>query len=414
MRAVDDLELIQPPPAPSRPLPPTEPVVDEPMVLNIGPHHPSTHGVLRVVAQLDGERIVSATPDIGYLHTGIEKTFEGKTYVKGTTLAPRMSYLSPIHNNLAYVLAVEKLLDVEVPERATVVRVILAELDRMASHLVYLGIHALDLGASSLMLYTFRERESILDLMEMTGGARMFPSYIRPGGLAMDLPEGFEAAVGEILDRMPSAIDEYETLLTKNPFWRERTMGVARLSAEDAIAFGATGWLLRAAGIAYDLRKAVPYCGYESYDFEVPVRHEADAYARYLVRVAEIREAVKIARQALSRLPGGAWMTSDRKVAPPPKQELADSMEAVIHHFKLWTEGFKPAPGEAYVGVEAPRGELGMYVVSDGSGRPWRVHMRSPSFTQLQALETMVKGGLLADLVTGVANLDPVLGEVDR
>ncbi len=414
MSRVDDLQRIQPPPAPTREAPPAEPLVDEPMVLNIGPHHPSTHGVLRVIAQMDGERVLSVTPDIGYLHTGIEKTFEDKTYVKGTTLAPRMSYLSPIHNNLAYVLAVEKLLDVEVPERATVARVILAELDRVASHLVYLGIHALDLGASSLMLYAFRERESILDLMEMTGGARMFPSYIRPGGLAFDLPEGFEAAVTEILDRMPGAVDEYETLLTRNPFWQERTVGVAKLSAEEALKFGCTGWLLRAAGVAYDLRKAVPYCGYESYDFEVPVRTEGDAYARYLVRVGEIRQAIVIARQALGRLPGGTWMTEDRKVAPPPKAELYESMEAVIHHFKLWTEGFKPPPGEAYVAVEAPRGELGMYVVSDGSGRPWRVHMRSPSFTHLQALDTMVRGGLMADLVTAVANLDPVLGEVDR
>jgi NADH-quinone oxidoreductase subunit D len=414
MKAVDDLQRIQPPAHSAREVAPAAPPSDEPMVLNIGPHHPSTHGVLRVLVELDGERVISAMPDIGYLHTGIEKTFEGKSYVKGTTLAPRMSYLSPIHNNLAYVLAVEKLLSVSVPERATVTRVILAELDRIASHLVYLGIHALDLGASSLMIYAFRERESILDLMEMVAGARMFPSYIRPGGLAYELPDGFEEAVDEILTRMPHALDEYETLLTQNPFWRQRTIGVAKLSAEQALCWGCSGWLLRAAGVAYDLRKAVPYCGYENYDFEVPTATEGDAYARYRVRVGEARESVKIARQALSRLPGGPFITEDRKVAPPPKAELADSMEAVIHHFKLWTEGLRPPPGEAYVGVEAPRGELGMYVVSDGSGRPWRVHMRSPSFTNLQALETMVKGSLVADLVTAVANLDPVLGEVDR
>jgi len=411
---LDDLDLLRPSPAPAKAVAAAERVVDEPMVLNIGPHHPSTHGVLRVIVELDGERVLSLVPDIGYLHTGIEKTFEDKTYVKGTTLAPRMGYLSPIHNELAYVLAVEKLLGVDVPPRATVARVILAELDRVASHLVFLGIHGLDLGASSLMLYCFREREMILDLVEMTGGARMFASYLRPGGLAMDLPEGFGAAVDAILTRMPAAVDEYEALLTANPFWKERTVGVAAISAADALAWGVTGPILRATGVAYDLRKQVPYCGYETYDFAVPTAAEGDAYARYRLRVAEMRESVKIARQALSRLPAGPWITGDRKVAPPPKRELADSMEAVIHHFKLWTEGFKPPPGEAYCAVEAPRGELGMYVVSDGTGRPWRVHMRSPSFTNLQALETMVKGGLVADLVTAVASLDPVLGEVDR
>ncbi len=412
--AIDELSLLETPPPPLRPLAPATPVHDEPMVLNVGPHHPSTHGVLRVVVQLDGERVLSLTPDIGYLHTGIEKTFENKSYVKGITLAPRMGYLSPINNQLAYVLAVEKLLNVEVPPRATVARVILTELDRIASHLVFLGIHALDLGASSVMLYAFQEREIILDLMEMTGGQRMFPPFIRPGGLAMDLPEGFEAAVRNILGRMPAAADTYERLLTDNVFWRGRTEGVAALTKQQALDWGVTGALLRATGVAYDLRRAVPYLGFEDYDFEVPVFTAGDAYARYLIRIAEIRESVKILRQALDRLPGGAFITADRKVAPPPKAELANSMEAVIHHFKLWTEGFRPPAGEAYVGVEAPRGEMGFYVVSDGSGKPWRVHMRSPSFTNLQALETMVKGGLMADLVTAVASLDPVLGEVDR
>jgi len=411
---MEDLKLLDAPEAPPRDLTPATPVIDEPMVLNIGPHHPSTHGVLRVVVQLDGERVLGLTPDVGYLHTGIEKTFENKTYVKGITLAPRMGYLSPINNQLAYVLAVEKLLDVEVPPRATVARVILAELDRIASHLVFLGIHALDLGASSVMLYAFKERESILDLMEMTGGQRMFPPYLRPGGLAMDLPEGFSAAVRDIADRMPEAVDTYERLLTDNVFWRERTEGVAALTQQQALDWGVTGALLRATGVAYDLRRALPYIGYQDYDFEVPIRTAGDAYARYLLRIAEIRESVKILHQALARLPEGPFITADRKVAPPPKEELAHSMEAVIHHFKLWTEGFRPPAGEAYVGIEAPRGELGFYVVSDGSGKPWRVHMRSPSFTNLQALETMVKGGLVADLVTAVASLDPVLGEVDR
>ncbi len=411
-----DLSLLTPPaaPTPARPAPEPRPVVDEPMVLNIGPHHPSTHGVLRVVVRLDGELVVSATPDIGFLHTGIEKTFEAKKYVAGMTLAPRMGYLSPIHNSLAYVLAVEALLGVEVPPRATVARVILAELDRIASHLVFVGIHGLDLGASSAVMYTFREREAILDIMEMVGGARMFPIVLRPGGLAYDLPVGFEAAVADILDRLPAAIDEYERLLTKNRFWLDRTVGVAVISAAEALALGAGGHILRATGVAYDLRRCAPYCGYEDYDFEVPVRTEGDAYARYLLRIAEMRESVRIARQALERLPDGPFTTADRKVAPPPKHELATSMEAVIHHFKLWTEGFRPPAGEAYAAVEAPRGEMGMYVVSDGSAKPWRVHMRSPSFVNLQALETMVVGRQVADLVTAVASLDPVMGEVDR
>ena len=409
-----DLELLRTPLPPAKQVVAPEPVVDEPMVLNIGPHHPSTHGVLRVLVELDGERVLSAKPDIGYLHTGIEKTFEHKTYVKGLTLAPRMGYLSPIHNTLAYVLAVEKLLGVDVPERATVARVILAELDRIASHLIFLGIHGLDLGASSVMIYCFQERDQILDIMELVAGARMFPMCIRPGGLAAELPDGFEAAVAEVLERIPHALDNYETLLTGSPFWRERTMGVAKIGAAEALALGVTGPILRATGVALDLRKCAPYCGYEEYEFDVPTATAGDAYARYLVRINEMREAVKIARQALNRLPRGPFVTANRKVAPPPKHELYNSMEAVIHHFKLWTEGFPVPPGESYVGVEAPRGEIGMYVVADGTAKPWRVHMRSPSFTNLQALEPMVKGGLVADLVTAVASLDPVLGEVDR
>ncbi len=410
----DPSALLTPPPPPRREVVEARPLDEGTIVVNVGPHHPSTHGVLRLIVELDGERVVACTPDIGYLHTGIEKTFEEKTYVKGTTLAPRMSYLSPIHNSTCYVLAIERLLQVEVPERATVTRVLLLELDRLASHLVFLGIHGLDLGASSIMLYTFREREKILDLMEMVAGARMFPSYIRPGGLAYDLPQGFEAAVEDILRTIEPSIDQYEDLLTHNPLWKERTVGVATISSDEAIRLGVTGTILRAAGVALDLRKARPYCGYESYDFDVPIRTEGDAYARYIVRIAEMRESVKIVRQALDRLPAGPYICADRKIAPPPKHELATSMEAVIHHFKLWTEGFAPPAGEAYATVEAPRGELGMYVVSDGTARPWRVHMRSPSFVNLQALEGMVKGGLVADLVTAVASLDPVLGEVDR
>jgi NADH-quinone oxidoreductase subunit D len=384
------------------------------MIINIGPQHPSTHGVLRLVARLSGETVVSVNPDVGFLHTGIEKTFEHKTYVQGTTLTGRMGYLSPIHNNLAYVLAIERLIGVAVPERATVARVILAELDRLASHLVFVGSHALDLGATSPMLYTFRERDSILDLMEMTGGGRMFPTYIRPGGLAADLPDAFEDAAGEILDRLPGAIDDYEDLLTENPLWKSRTVGVAVISAADALALGVTGPTLRATGVAYDMRRAVPYCGYETYDFDVPTAAGGDAYGRYLVRVAEMRQAVRIARQGLERLRPGPFTTADRKVAPPPKAELATSMEAVICHFKLWSEGLRVPAGETYVGVEAARGELGIYLVADGSSRPWRVHMRSPSFVNLQALDLMARGGLVADLITAVASLDPIMGEVDR
>lgn len=411
---MDDLELIRPPDEPARDIARPMRVVDEPMVINVGPQHPSTHGVLRLLVRLDGETVVSVTPVVGYLHTGIEKTFEYKTYLQGTTLAPRISYLSPIHNNLAYVLAVEKLLGVDVPDRATVIRVILAELDRVASHLVFVGSHAIDLGATSPMLYAFRERDTILDVMEMAGGARMFPTLIRPGGLARDVPEGFAEAVVEVVSGLLPAIDDYERLLTRNPLWLDRTVGVAVLDAAAALALGVTGPVLRGAGVAHDLRKAAPYCGYERYRFEVPVTSSGDAYGRYLVRVLEMRQSLEIVRQALAGLRPGPVITGDRKVAPPPKHELATSMEAVIHHVKLWTEGYRVPAGEAYVGVEAARGELGFYVVSDGSSRPWRVHMRSPSFVHLQALEPMCRGGLVADLVTAVASLDPIMGEVDR
>lgn len=409
-----DLDALLPPEAERREPPSAEESDTETTLLNIGPQHPSTHGVLRLVVRLEGEQIVSLQPDVGFLHTGIEKTFEAKTYLQGLTLAPRMSYVAPIHNELAYVLTVEKLLGIDVPERAQVVRVLLAELDRLASHLVFVGSHALDLGATSPMLYTFRERDAILDLFEMVGGARMFPHYIRPGGLASDLPPGFEEAVSDVLDRIPGALDEYEALLTENPLWIGRLRGVAPLTAHQALALGVTGPALRACGVAWDLRSAMPYSGYERYDFIVPIAQEGDAYARYRVRVAEMRESVRIARQALERLPSGPFVSDDRKVVPPPKCELAESMEAVIHHFKLWTEGFRPPPGEAYVAVESPRGEMGFYIVSDGTGRPWRVHMRAPSFANVQALDLMTRGGLVADLVTAIASIDPIMGEVDR
>jgi NADH-quinone oxidoreductase subunit D len=387
------------------------------LVLNMGPHHPSTHGVLRLVLELDGEIVVNVAPDIGFLHTGIEKTMESKTYQKAVVLTDRTDYLSPLSNNLCYVLAVEKLLDCPIPEKAQVARVLLAEITRIGSHLVWLGSHALDLAAMSVFLYAIREREQILDIFEMVSGARMMTSYFRVGGLAYDLPADFLPAVQELLDIMPGRIDEYEDLLTNNPLWLERTVGVGVIDAPSAISYGLSGANLRAAGVAHDMRKLKPYSGYEQYDFDIPVGVKGDIYDRYRVRIEEMRQSVNIARQAhqrLSELISGPYMTSDRKVAPPPKSEITHSMESLIHHFKLWTEGFKPPRGDAYVSIEAPRGILGYYVVSDGSPRPYRVHIRAPSFINLQSLPHMAKGRLVADLVALIASLDPVLGDVDR
>jgi NADH-quinone oxidoreductase subunit D len=387
------------------------------MVLNMGPHHPSTHGVLRLVLELDGELVVNVAPDIGFLHTGIEKNMEAKTYQQAVVMTDRMDYLAPLSNNLCYALAVEKLMGVEVPERAQVARVLLVELQRISSHLVWLGTHALDLAAMTVFLYAFREREQILDIYELVSGARMMTSYIRIGGLAYDLPADFLPTVGAFLDSMPGRIDEYEDLLTANPLWLERTVDVGVINAADAVALGLTGANLRASGSAYDVRKTMPYSGYETYDFDVPVGKKGDTYDRYKVRVAEMRESVKIARQAWERLGAmgpGPYTTADRKVSPPPKSEITHSMESLIHHFKLWTEGFKPPRGDAYVSVESPRGILGCYVVSDGGPKPWRVHFRSPSFINLQSLPHMAKGSMVADLVALTASLDPVLGEVDR
>ncbi|MGQ9612026.1 NADH dehydrogenase (quinone) subunit D [Chloroflexus sp.] len=389
----------------------------ETMVLNMGPHHPSTHGVLRLVLELDGEVVVNVAPDVGYLHTGIEKTMESKTYQKAVVLTDRMDYLAPLSNNLCYALAVEKLLDVEIPDRAQIARVLLTELQRISSHLVWLGTHALDLAAMSVFLYAFREREQILDIFELVSGARMMTSYFRIGGLAYDLPSDFIPTVEQFLAVMPSRIDEYEDLLTTNPLWLERTVGVGVIDAQSAIALGLTGANLRATGVAYDVRKAMPYSGYETYSFEIPVGKNGDIYDRYRVRMAEMRQSVKIVQQATERLRElgpGPVVTSNRKVAPPPKREITESMESLIHHFKLWTEGFKPPRGDAYVSIESPRGILGCYVVSDGSPKPWRVHFRAPSFINLQSLAYMAKGRMVADLVALIASLDPVLGEVDR
>lgn len=387
------------------------------MVLNMGPHHPSTHGVLRLVLELDGEEVINAAPDVGYLHTGIEKNMESKTYQQAVVMTDRMDYLAPLSNNLCYALAVEKLMGVEVPVRAQTARVLLTELQRVSSHLVWLGTHALDLAAMSVFLYAMREREQILDIFELISGARMMTSYFRVGGLAYDLPADFLPTVEALLQILPARIDEYEDLLTNNPLWLERTVGVGAIDADAAVAFGLTGANLRATGITYDQRKAMPYSGYESYDFDVPVGKRGDIYDRYRVRMAEMRESVRIAQQAWERLREigpGPFTTADRKVSPPPKSEITHSMESLIHHFKLWTEGFKPPRGDAYVAIESPRGILGCYIVSDGSAKPWRVHFRAPSFINLQALPHMSKGRMVADLVALIASLDPVLGEVDR
>jgi NADH-quinone oxidoreductase subunit D len=384
------------------------------MTINMGPQHPSTHGVLRLVLTLDGETIVRAQPDIGYLHTGIEKTAEGKSYFKSLVLTDRMDYLAPLNNNLGYSLAVEKLLGIEVPERALYARVILAELQRIASHLVWLGSSALDLGAQSVFLYCFREREIILDIFELCSGVRMMTSYIMPGGLQADLPEGFERAVRDFLALFPSRLREYHDLLTNNRLWIDRTKDICTLSAADAIKFGCTGAVLRGSGVAYDVRKFFPYSGYERFEFDIPVGSNGDVYDRYLVRMLEMDQSLRIVQQALDGLPGGPWQVDDPKIVAPPKYMVSSNMEALIHHFKLYTEGYRPPLGEVYVRTESPKGELGFYMVSDGSAKPYRMHVRAPSFANLQALPTMIEGAFVADVVAAIGSIDIVLGEVDR
>jgi NADH-quinone oxidoreductase subunit D len=387
---------------------------NETMRINLGPQHPSTHGVLRLELELDGERIVSCRPVIGYLHTGIEKSMEARNWLHAITMTDRLDYLNPLGNNLAYALAVEALFGCEIPERAVVARVLLAELTRINSHLVWVGTNAMDLGALSVFFYAFRERELLLDLFEEMSGARMMTSFIRPGGLQDDFPDGWMQRCARVLDELPRRIDEYEALMTENPLFRERTIGVGKLAADDAQTLGVSGPLLRASGVEHDLRKARPYCGYERFQFRVCTATAGDCYARYQVRIAELRESLSLCHQAIAAMPGGPVRTSDRKVMPPLRAEFQHSMEALIHHFKHYTEGLRPPAGEAYVPVESPRGELGFYVKSDGSGRPVRVHERAPSFANLQALPSMAKGMLIADLVAIISTVDPVLGEVDR
>ncbi|MCU1310969.1 MAG: dehydrogenase subunit [Candidatus Angelobacter sp.] len=387
---------------------------DRTMILNMGPQHPSTHGVLRLLLEIDGERVVRMVPDIGFLHTGIEKTCEAKFYQQVVTLTDRIDYLCPMTNNLCYVLAVEKLLQLEIPERAVFIRVMLNELTRIASHLVWLGTHALDMGAMSVFLYCFREREDILRIFEMVSGQRMMTSYFRIGGLSLEPPLDFYGKVRDFVKLFPERIDEYENLLTSNRIWVDRTKGVARLSAEDCISLGVTGPALRASGVDWDLRRDMPYCGYDKFQFKVPVSNDGDVYARYLLRIQELRESISMVKQALDGLPDGPIKAEAPKVVLPDREKMKTQMEALIYHFKIVTEGFSVPAGEVYQAIESPRGEMGYYVVSDGTPKPYRVHMRSPSYANLQALEKMCVGRLLADVVAAIGSIDIVLGEIDR
>jgi NADH-quinone oxidoreductase subunit D len=401
------------------------------MVINMGPQHPSTHGVLRLLLELDGETVISCAPIVGYLHTGIEKNTEYRTWQQGVTFVTRADYLSPFFNEVGYCLAAEKLLGIEAPPRAQVLRVLFCEMNRIASHLVWLATSGLELGAISVMLYGFREREQILDIFEAATGLRMNHAYVRIGGVLMDLPEGGSDRIGDFLHMMPGRIDEYERLLTRNPIWVQRNLGVGPLSAGDALALGVTGPPLRAAGVARDVRRDEPYSGYETYEFDVVTRDGADCYARYHVRIEEMRQSLRIVEQCLDRLrEPGPVMVEDPKVRWPAELEVGpdgignspryithimeESMEALIHHFKMVTEGVSVPPGEVYVPVESPRGELGFYVVSDGGNRPYRVRMRDPSFVNLQAVPQMARGGLVADVIAVISSIDPVLGGVDR
>ena len=387
----------------------------ETMTVNMGPQHPSTHGVLRLVLELDGEVVQSATPTIGYLHTGIEKTAEQKKWQQVIPLVERMDYLGAQSNSLSYALSVETLLGLEMPQRVKDIRVLIAELQRIASHLLWLGTHAMEIGAVSMLFYAIRERELLMNINELIAGFRFFPSYIRIGGLREDLPRGFHQAVTAFLDRFPSKLDEYEGLLSRNDIFMRRTQGVGVLSRDEALAWGLLGPIARASGSDYDVRKYFPYSGYESYDFQVPTETEGDVYARYRVRMRELRESVKICRQAIARItPSGAFACDDPRVVPPPKDKVYTEMEALIQHFLIYSQGFTVPAGDAYVPIEGPRGEHGVYVVSDGTNRPWRIKMRAPSFLAIQALPAIIKGGLIADVVAVIGSNDVVMGDCDR
>jgi NADH-quinone oxidoreductase subunit D len=384
------------------------------MTLNLGPQHPATHGVLRVELELDGETIVKATPHIGYLHTGIEKNAETKLYYKVIPMTDRMDYLAPMSNNLGYVLAVEKLLGLEMPEKVVCARVLLTELTRIASHLVWVGTHALDLGAMSMLLYAFRDREMIIDIYEAVSGQRMMSTYFRIGGLAYDLPEDFDKKVKDILRIIPERLKDYERLLTDNKIFRKRTIGVGYISAEDAINYGLTGPSLRGSGVNYDVRKANPYCGYERFQFDIPLGKNGDVYDRYRIRMEEMRQSLRIVRQALDGMPEGPYKVHAPGIVLPPKEDVLSKMESLIFHFKIITEGFRPPKGAVYQPVESPKGELGYYISSDGSNKPHRMRVRPPSFVNLSALPKMIEGRLVADVIAAIGSIDIVLGEVDR
>ena len=389
---------------------------DQTMIINMGPQHPSTHGVLRLMLELQGETVLRCKPIIGYLHTGMEKTGEALTYMQGGTNVTRMDYLSPLNNELVFSLAVEKLLgiDNDIPERAVWMRMLLSELNRMSSHLLFLATNGMDLGAISMMLYGWREREEVLRFFQKVTGLRMNHNFIRPGGVAADLPAGWRDDVLEILENLPSRLEEYDILMTGQPIWRERLQGVGVITAREAMALGATGPILRSTGIPWDLRRDMPYLRYDDVDFDVVIGQHGDAYDRYAIRFNEIRESMKIVYQILDRMPTGDYRIQNKKVTPPPRARIDESMEALIHHFKIFTEGFKVPEGEVYVAIESPRGEIGCYIVSDGSSTPYRMHMRAPSFVNIQALPHMMRGGLVADAVAVISSIDPVLGEVDR
>ena len=389
---------------------------DQTMIINMGPQHPSTHGVLRLMLELQGETVLRCKPIIGYLHTGMEKTGESLTYMQGGTNVTRMDYLSPLNNELVFSLAVEKLLGIEndIPERAVWMRMLLSELNRMSSHLLFLATNGMDIGAVSMMLYGWREREDVLRFFQKVTGLRMNHNFIRPGGLAADLPAGWRDDVLDILENLPSRLEEYDILMTGQPIWRERLQGVGAITAREAMALGATGPILRSTGVAWDLRRDMPYLRYDDVEFDVIVGQYGDAYDRYSIRFNEIRESMRIVYQILDRMPSGDFRIQNKKVTPPPRARIDESMEALIHHFKIFTEGFKVPEGEVYVAIESPRGEIGCYIVSDGSSTPYRLHMRAPSFVNIQALPHMMRGGLVADAVAVISSVDPVLGEVDR
>ena len=393
-----------------------DPSEDQTMIINMGPQHPSTHGVLRLMLELQGETVLRCKPIVGYLHTGMEKTGEALTYLQGGTNVTRMDYASPLANELVFSLATEKLLGIEdgIPERATWIRMLMVELNRMSSHLLFLATNGLDIGAVSMMIYGWREREIVLRFLQKVTGLRMNHNFIRPGGVAADLPAGWRDDVLTLIETITPRLEEYDTLMTEQPIWRERLQGVGVLTAQEALALGATGPILRSTGVAWDLRREMPYLPYDQVEFDVIVGSYGDCFDRYAIRLNEVRESMRIVRQILDRMPAGDFRIQDKKVTPPPRGRIDESMEALIHHFKIFTEGFKVPEGEAYVGIEGPRGEIGCYIVSDGSARPYRMHIRPPSFVNLQTLPHMMRGGLIADGVAVISSVDPILGEVDR